>query len=121
VIEMTLNGSVEGKATGQVVAAAAVAVAALPIVLISSAIDLQQTLGFPTEETTEEMIAVTADETTWIPTFLLQVLEPTEIEADPPAATAGGLVARSAEVEMIPTYHLPDGSLHVETTVQDHL
>lgn len=92
---MTLNGSVEGKATGQVVAVAvAVAVAALPIVLISSAIDLQQTLGLPTEETTEEMIAVIVDETKLIPTFLLQALEPTEIEADPPAATAGGLVAR---------------------------
>jgi hypothetical protein len=88
---MTLSGLVEGRAIGQVVA---VAVAAWPTVLLSSAIDLHQTLGLLTEETTEETTAAILDEMMLIPTFLLPVLELTEIEVDLREATAGGLVAR---------------------------
>jgi hypothetical protein len=53
-----------------------------------------ETTGETTEEMTEETTAAMPGETKLIPTFLLQVLEPTEIEVDPPAATAGGLGVR---------------------------
>jgi hypothetical protein len=82
VIGTTLNGSVEVRATGQAVAVAV----DWPTVLLSNAIDLPQTLGLPTEEMTD----ATLDETMLTPTFLLQVLEPTEIEADHLEVTAGG-------------------------------
>jgi hypothetical protein len=54
----------------------------------------EEMTGEMTEEMTDETTAAMPDATKLIPTFLLQVLEPTEIEVDPPAATADGLGAR---------------------------
>jgi hypothetical protein len=87
VIETTLNGLVEGRATGLTVA---LVVVDWPTVLLSNAIDLHQTVGLPIEE----MTAATREETKWIPTFHLQVLEPIEIEVDHLEVTAGGHVVQ---------------------------
>jgi hypothetical protein len=80
---MTLNGLVEGRATGLTVAPLVVD---WPTVLLSNAIDLPQTVGL----LIEEMTVATRDETRLIPTFHLRNLEPIEIEVDHLEVTAGG-------------------------------
>jgi hypothetical protein len=82
---MTLNGLVEGRATGQVV----VVEVDSPIDLLSNAIVPAQTLGLPTGE----MTAAIPGEMMLTLTFHPQVLERRETEVDRQADTAGGHAA----------------------------
>ena len=112
-IGTTLNGLVEVRAIGRVVAV----VGAWPTVLHTSAIDLPQTVGLRIEE----MIGATLDETTSTPTSHLQMLELIETGVGHLEATAGGHAVHQTEVGMIHTFRLQGAFLHVEMTVRGPL